>query len=302
MPKDNVCPTCRKPCTSKGGLTLHMNSMHLEMSPSQHEKLALKYMPKDEICPKCSGSGYHQCWSSSCPDKDKICKSCNGTGRIPAGSPSPLPTSPKTDAVTSAPVTGEDNAEGPSTNTVDGPQERGPLESCAELRREADGRYGFDGNMGRLCVCGHRLGIHAAMNDTSKRPCFNEDSDLEGATGEACGCQHFKPSRKKTAESPAHGPQDGGPSSNAEQQLIVSLGDFLDLIDTGMAVDEAMAELVAIIAQREAAAEYQGYRQALTKAYRAHKVSADNPTDEWIAWELRQLDQDDMSESEGDSR
>jgi hypothetical protein len=66
-----------------------------------------------------------------------------------------------------------------------------------EIRREADGRYGFDGNWDRLCVCGHSLGVHAAQNDTGKRPCFNEDSGIVGGTGEPCDCEHFRPSKKK---------------------------------------------------------------------------------------------------------
>jgi len=30
-----ACPTCQKPCSSRGSLTMHMNAMHLSLSPSQ---------------------------------------------------------------------------------------------------------------------------------------------------------------------------------------------------------------------------------------------------------------------------
>ena len=58
--------------------------------------------------------------------------------------------------------------------------------------KEANGKFGFDNKWHRLCTCGHRLGVHAAPNDRSTRPCFNEDSGIEGATGESCDCKHFK--------------------------------------------------------------------------------------------------------------
>lgn len=80
--------------------------------------------------------------------------------------------------------------------TATAPIEAQEARDTKEIRREADGRYGFDGNWERLCVCGHTLGIHAAQNDTGKRPCFNEDSGIVGATGEPCDCKHFRPSKK----------------------------------------------------------------------------------------------------------
>lgn len=62
--------------------------------------------------------------------------------------------------------------------------------------RDTTGRYGFDGKMERVCVCGHRLGLHAAPNAARTRPCFNEDTGL-GGSGEACSCLNFRLTRKK---------------------------------------------------------------------------------------------------------
>lgn len=56
--------------------------------------------------------------------------------------------------------------------------------------REANtGKYTFDGDMDRLCVCGHRLGIHTLdrkrINGKPRQPCDN-----------GCKCECFKPARK----------------------------------------------------------------------------------------------------------
>ena len=48
--------------------------------------------------------------------------------------------------------------------------------------RDKDGRFDYT-NLNLFYVCGHRLGIHAAENETKTRPCFNEDTGIEGATG-----------------------------------------------------------------------------------------------------------------------
>ncbi len=63
--------------------------------------------------------------------------------------------------------------------------------------RDHKGQFDFSTDWERMCVCGHKLGAHAAENETGKRPCFNEDTYMEGTTGEACSCEHFKLSRKK---------------------------------------------------------------------------------------------------------
>lgn len=64
----------------------------------------------------------------------------------------------------------------------------------SQPRERANGRYGFSGDWERMCTCGHALGIHAAV---APHDCFNEDSCIPGATGEACNCARFRPSRKK---------------------------------------------------------------------------------------------------------
>lgn len=61
--------------------------------------------------------------------------------------------------------------------------------------RKKNGQYDY-GNMKLLCVCGHPLSVHAGENESNKRPCFNIDKGIDGATGEDCACQNFKP--KKT--------------------------------------------------------------------------------------------------------
>ena len=60
--------------------------------------------------------------------------------------------------------------------------------------RTPKGRYDFM-DMERMCRCGHRLGIHAGVNETNTRPCFNEDAE-GGGTGEPCECTDFHPAKK----------------------------------------------------------------------------------------------------------
>jgi hypothetical protein len=58
--------------------------------------------------------------------------------------------------------------------------------------RTRSGRYDYDGDMDRLCVCGHTLGQHAAA---SPHDCFvNEALGHEGE--ENCTCPKFRPARK----------------------------------------------------------------------------------------------------------
>lgn len=40
MSEELKCPECPKVCRSKAGLTLHMNAMHLVLSPSQMDQAA----------------------------------------------------------------------------------------------------------------------------------------------------------------------------------------------------------------------------------------------------------------------
>ena len=55
-------------------------------------------------------------------------------------------------------------------------------------RSKATGRYGYDGNFDRLCVCGHRLGVH-----TSESPHIIDDI----IDGIRVSCVGFKPRRMK---------------------------------------------------------------------------------------------------------
>ncbi len=57
--------------------------------------------------------------------------------------------------------------------------------------RDKYGQYDYS-NMELMCECGHKLGVHSGENDTKKRPCFNEDSGLAGATGKKCSCKTFR--------------------------------------------------------------------------------------------------------------
>lgn len=69
-------------------------------------------------------------------------------------------------------------------------------------KRETDGRYAFDGNLHRLCICGHSLAVHSAG---SPADCllysFPEDSNerrAEKATPIDCDCKRFRLSRRKS--------------------------------------------------------------------------------------------------------
>ena len=56
--------------------------------------------------------------------------------------------------------------------------------------RTADGKYDYD-NFDLMCVCGHRLGVHCAPNDTPMRDCMNGDV----GDGKPCGCKNFERQR-----------------------------------------------------------------------------------------------------------
>lgn len=70
-----------------------------------------------------------------------------------------------------------------------------------DAKREFDGKYAFDGNLDRMCVCGHTLGNHAAG---SPADCLlyslpeRERLQLPGGDKPECGCLKFRLSRKKT--------------------------------------------------------------------------------------------------------
>lgn len=57
--------------------------------------------------------------------------------------------------------------------------------------RRTNGQFDYD-DMSLICKCGHQLSVHAGENETKKRGCLNEDSGMDGATGEHCSCKNFK--------------------------------------------------------------------------------------------------------------
>lgn len=57
--------------------------------------------------------------------------------------------------------------------------------------RRPNGQYDYE-DLNLMCACGHKLDVHAGLNDSRKRPCFNEDSHIDGATGKSCSCKNFK--------------------------------------------------------------------------------------------------------------
>lgn len=69
-----------------------------------------------------------------------------------------------------------------------------------EQKRETNGQYAFDGNLDRLCVCGHTLGVHGAG---SPADCLlyslPKAEQLQNVGGDKpdCGCLKFRLSRKK---------------------------------------------------------------------------------------------------------
>jgi hypothetical protein len=70
----------------------------------------------------------------------------------------------------------------------------------SQARERETGRYGFDGDWGRKCKCGHELGVHTAeaphecMNNDRRHmadgPWF--DHSIEPAP---CDCTRFRPVR-----------------------------------------------------------------------------------------------------------
>lgn len=70
-------------------------------------------------------------------------------------------------------------------------------------RDERDGRYTFDGDWKRMCVCGHTLGVHyfAAPHECclhSFAP-YTEERKQEAPLND-CKCQKFRLSRKRSKE------------------------------------------------------------------------------------------------------
>lgn len=62
-----------------------------------------------------------------------------------------------------------------------------------QLRDPQTGQYAYDGNWGRMCVCGHTLGVHCAggFECFAGTNCLNDPQP-----GTRCACQKFRQSRK----------------------------------------------------------------------------------------------------------
>lgn len=78
-------------------------------------------------------------------------------------------------------------------------------------KREHDGRYAFDGNLQRLCVCRHSLSVHSAGSPADcllySLPSNDPQREIENRHGgiEDCGCRRFQLARTK---SPRDTPMD----------------------------------------------------------------------------------------------
>lgn len=67
------------------------------------------------------------------------------------------------------------------------------------MKRESTGRYTFDGNLDRMCVCGHTLGVHSCGDDAGCIFYSLSQAERLGQPGENhkdCGCQRFRQSRR----------------------------------------------------------------------------------------------------------
>jgi predicted DNA-binding WGR domain protein len=58
--------------------------------------------------------------------------------------------------------------------------------------RDKSGKYKHWDDWDRLCVCGHKLGVHAAEKVGNERPCFYGDEHPD----EFCDCMLFKPAKR----------------------------------------------------------------------------------------------------------
>ncbi len=65
-------------------------------------------------------------------------------------------------------------------------------------RHHSNGQFAYSGDMERMCVCGHKLGVHAAVGP---HDCFAGTNcpDDPNPPGVFCDCQKFRPSRRKAA-------------------------------------------------------------------------------------------------------
>lgn len=79
------------------------------------------------------------------------------------------------------------------------------MERRIDRKREVNGQYAYDGNLDRLCVCGHTLGAHSCGSPSgclfySLPVC--EQTGNPGADKPECGCVKFRLSRKRSHREP----------------------------------------------------------------------------------------------------
>lgn len=64
----------------------------------------------------------------------------------------------------------------------------------SQNRDQVTGQYAFDGDMSRMCVCGHTLGAHVAGG----WDCLNGNRMVgPECDGTPCSCEKFRLSRRK---------------------------------------------------------------------------------------------------------
>lgn len=66
-----------------------------------------------------------------------------------------------------------------------------------QSRDDRNGRYTFDGDMTRMCVCGHRLGVHAGG---APHECFISTFSKSDPDHGQCDCPKFRLSRRNVAK------------------------------------------------------------------------------------------------------
>jgi hypothetical protein len=61
-------------------------------------------------------------------------------------------------------------------------------------QRDDSGKYTFDGDLDRLCVCGHSLGLHSGR---APHDCLTYSLSKTNPDHAECDCQKFQPQRRK---------------------------------------------------------------------------------------------------------
>lgn len=91
------------------------------------------------------------------------------------------------------------------TQTTAAGARTGKKKIVTQPRDQSTGQFGFEGNWGRKCVCGHELGFHSAeaphdcMNIDRYNIGINDEWVDQSITNTPCDCMKFRPSRKRAA-------------------------------------------------------------------------------------------------------